>query len=246
MKKRIAAITLAVLLMLSPAVLASAESFHRAVFTVGESSYTVDGNTTATDAAPFIENNRAFVPVRHLARSIGVTDSGITWSASARAVTLVMEDVTVEMAVGGAIIYVNDEPQEIDVAPLIRDGRTYLPARYVAEAFGYRVQWDGEKRAVVITPPDTVSEPAGEGAKEAVSLAITDFASRQGVPETEISLNGIEAVEWPDTSLGCPQPGQMYAQVLTPGYRIVLTDGSTDAEYHADRQGNVVLCRAPV
>jgi hypothetical protein len=38
----------------------------------------------------------------------------------------------------------------MDVAPMIRDGRTYLPARYVAEAFGCTVTWDPVGRTVTI------------------------------------------------------------------------------------------------
>jgi hypothetical protein len=38
----------------------------------------------------------------------------------------------------------------MDVAPLIRNGRTYLPARYVAEAFGYTLAWDAAGRMVTI------------------------------------------------------------------------------------------------
>jgi hypothetical protein len=53
-----------------------------------------------------------------------------------------------------------------------------------------------------------------------------------------------ESVEWPDTSLGCPEPGQAYAQVITPGYRIVLRVGEREYELHADRTGRrVVTCQ---
>jgi hypothetical protein len=36
------------------------------------------------------------------------------------------------------------------VAPLVRNGRTYLPARYVAEAFGRAVTWDQASQTVTI------------------------------------------------------------------------------------------------
>lgn len=50
-------------------------------------------------------------------------------------------------------------------------------------------------------------------------------------------------VTWSDTSLGCPQPGQVYAQVLTPGYRITLYAPTLIYEYHvAAVSGRVVLC----
>ena len=37
---------------------------------------------------------------------------------------------------------------EMDAAPVIRENRTYLPIRYVAEQFGYDVLWDGASRTV--------------------------------------------------------------------------------------------------
>ncbi len=46
---------------------------------------------------------------------------------------------------------------------------------------------------------------------------------------------------WPDTSLGCPQKGMMYAQVITPGFRVVLAVNDQDYEYHTDN-ARVVLC----
>jgi hypothetical protein len=55
----------------------------------------------------------------------------------------------------------------------------------------------------------------------------------------------VEAVEWPDTSLGCPKPGEFYAQVITPGYLIVLAVDGEEIEYHADEAGNAVRCAAP-
>ena len=52
-------------------------------------------------------------------------------------------------------------------------------------------------------------------------------------------------VEWSDTSLGCPEPGMAYAEVITPGYLIRLAAGDQLFEYHADRQGNVITCPNP-
>jgi hypothetical protein len=52
----------------------------------------------------------------------------------------------------------------------------------------------------------------------------------------------MEEQQWSDTSLGCPQEGFMYAQVITPGYLIVLEAQGQTYEYHTDTQANVVLC----
>ncbi|MCD6291080.1 MAG: hypothetical protein J7M34_11300 [Anaerolineae bacterium] len=74
-----------------------------------------------------------------------------------------------------------------------------------------------------------------------VAQAVADLAERLHVAEDEITVRSVEAVEWSDTSLGCPQPGMMYAQVITPGYRIVLEAGGQRYEYHTDRS-RVLLC----
>lgn len=130
----------------------SMPDFPGAVFTIGVKSYIVGGKTLFMDVAPFIENSRAFLPVRFLAQVLGVPEKGLVWSPSARAVTLIKEGISISLAPGGNIMYVNDRPLEMDVVPLLNEGRVYLPARYIAEALGFEVEWDSGTRAVIIGP----------------------------------------------------------------------------------------------
>jgi hypothetical protein len=53
-----------------------------------------------------------------------------------------------------------------------------------------------------------------------------------------------EAVTWPDGSIGCPRPGQMYTQAVVPGYRVIVTDGTREVIYHASARGYWILCPA--
>jgi hypothetical protein len=244
-KKTLTTLTLSVLLLFVMAAAAVAAPSHRAVFTVGGYTYTVDGRSAMMDAAPFIKDNRAYVPVRYLALALGVPARNIIWSPSARTVTLAMDGVTVDMGIGGNIIHVNSKPWQIEVAPLIKDGRAYLPPTYIAVAFGYEVKWDGSKRAILIGPPGTFTQPDEDGRAKIVELVKRDFARRTGIPEAGIIIKKLEAINWPDTSLGCPEPGKMYAQVITPGYRITVAGGGVEGTYHTDRQGNFVFCSQP-
>ncbi|WP_376789316.1 hypothetical protein [Thermoflexus sp.] len=82
-------------------------------------------------------------------------------------------------------------------------------------------------------------EPELEGR---IEQARKDLAARIGVPEEKIRVIEARAVTWPDTSLGCPEPGRMYAQVLTPGYRVVLEVAGQRYAYHAGREGPPFLC----
>lgn len=77
---------------------------------------------------------------------------------------------------------------------------------------------------------------------EIVAAVKADLASRLGISQDQISVVSAEAVTWNDTSLGCPEKGKMYAQVLTPGYQIVLLAGGAEYDYHADEYGHFVLC----
>ena len=95
---------------------------------------------------------------------------------------------------------------------------------------------------LVVTAVTTPVFPAGS--VSAVSAAVQDLSQKLNVPVSSISVTSVQAYEWPDSSLGCPQPGQMYLQVITPGYKIVLTANGKDYEYHSDTRGRVVSCQA--
>jgi hypothetical protein len=66
-----------------------------------------------------------------------------------------------------------------------------------------------------------------------------------GVDFDEIEVVSAEAVEWPDAALGCPQGGMMYAQVITPGYQIVLEADGEEYDFHTESsaEGQIILCR---
>ena len=90
--------------------------------------------------------------------------------------------------------------------------------------------------------PVTVETPAVP--ETAIALATEDLASRLGVAAEKIGVLRAEVVEWPDTSLGCPQPGKMYAQIITSGHRIILKVDGEQYEYHSDEEGKqLVLCQ---
>lgn len=80
------------------------------------------------------------------------------------------------------------------------------------------------------------------GSEQAIAAAVADLSEKTGLPADEIRLISIESVEWSDTSLGCPQEGFMYAQVITPGYLIVLEAQGQQYEYHTNQTDQVILC----
>jgi len=83
------------------------------------------------------------------------------------------------------------------------------------------------------------------GMEHLVNQAKEDLAQRLSIPVDQIELLRAESVTWPDASLGCPQPGMVYADVLTPGYVILLEANNQEYEYHASRGTEIVYCENP-
>ena len=84
--------------------------------------------------------------------------------------------------------------------------------------------------------------PIPPGAEASVRAAISDMAAKPRVAPEAVQVVSISQVDWSDTSLGCPQPGMFYAQIIVEGYKIILSAGGQQVEYHADQRGRVVMC----
>jgi len=94
-------------------------------------------------------------------------------------------------------------------------------------------------------PPGETAVPIPAQAAKAVAWAQADLAARLNVANDRIAIVSVEFVQWRDSSLGCPQRGMMYLQVITPGYRILLQGGEKLYEYHsAQGRDRAVLCKS--
>lgn len=71
-------------------------------------------------------------------------------------------------------------------------------------------------------------------AAELSALAIRRVRQQEDVDPDAVALEDIFPAQWSDSSLGCPQDGQVYTQALIDGYRIVVGDGETSYLFHTD------------
>ncbi len=76
-----------------------------------------------------------------------------------------------------------------------------------------------------------------------INHAQKDLAQRLGIATNEIELVSFETKTWPDSSLGCPQPGMRYLQVLKEGYLILLRAGNDLYNYHGSSGTPPFLCQ---
>ncbi|MDK2887794.1 MAG: N-acetylmuramoyl-L-alanine amidase [Thermoanaerobacter sp.] len=139
-----------------------AAGVQKIVFKVGEKSYFVDENAFSMDASPFISQGRTYVPLRYLALALGVDNKDIQWNNGTKSVLLTRKGVQLGLTVGSRIMLVNGQARDMDVPPVIEDGRSYLPARHVAEALGYRVEWNAPARTVLVQPAVPAESGSGD------------------------------------------------------------------------------------
>ncbi|MCA1644491.1 MAG: hypothetical protein LC797_03155 [Chloroflexi bacterium] len=76
-----------------------------------------------------------------------------------------------------------------------------------------------------------------------VEAALRDAAAHLGISAADLHVDQVDARQWGDSSLGCPQPGLMYSQIVTPGFVIIISGAGKQLEYHSDTRGPVVLCQ---
>lgn len=86
----------------------------------------------------------------------------------------------------------------------------------------------------------TTPTPTGQS-----DVAVADLAERLGVAPDAVTLVSVDAVTWRDSSIGCPQRGMAYLQVLTEGVRIVLEVDGTRYRYHAGGGREPFYCTTP-
>jgi peptide/nickel transport system substrate-binding protein len=103
------------------------------------------------DIQPFIEKGRVLVPVRPLCEALG---AAVEWDAKTRTVTAKKGDTVAKITIGSKIASITERGVTevvLEVPAKIVSGRTVVPLRFIAEAFGAKVQWDAAARLVRIT-----------------------------------------------------------------------------------------------
>ncbi|WP_205664603.1 copper amine oxidase N-terminal domain-containing protein [Ammonifex thiophilus] len=113
-----------------------------ACFQVGSTVYLVDGKQYLMDVAPYLKNDRVYLPLRYAARAVGVGEENVIWDTSSRSAILLRGNLAVKLVAGSQVMYLNGQPVVMDASPEIVGGRMMLPLKWLACALGVPVTWD--------------------------------------------------------------------------------------------------------
>ncbi|SKC68696.1 copper amine oxidase N-terminal domain-containing protein [Maledivibacter halophilus] len=116
------------------------------------------------DAKPFInKQNRTVVPVRFIAEALGAK---VDWDGETRTVIIDQNEKHIELKVGAMEATVNSETIKFDTKAEIYFDRTFVPLRFVSEALGAVVGWNGDTRTVTIDTKSKEKEEQVEVSKD--------------------------------------------------------------------------------
>lgn len=130
--------------------LPNAAAAKEIVLAVGSTSYKVNGVDKTADAAAFIDaNNRTMVPVRFVAEEFGKIDFGTVNGVGT--VTVFKDGAVLQFQNGSNIMNKNGIAIPMDTNVVIKDGRTYVPFKYVADGLGINYSYDAATKTITFT-----------------------------------------------------------------------------------------------
>ncbi len=128
--------------------------------TIGDKEAFINNIRFLLDTPPIIINGRTLVPLRFIAEAFGAK---VDWIPKNQEVVIhygLINGIIISLQIGekeatirniyeGDII--DEKIIDLDTPPIIINGRTLVPLRFIAEAFGAKVDWIPEERKVIIT-----------------------------------------------------------------------------------------------
>lgn len=103
------------------------------------------------EVSPKIINDTTMVPVRIISEELGAK---VSWNQSEKKVTVEKPGLAIQLVVGKKEANVNGSVQSLETAPVIVEGNTLLPVRFISERMGLKVLWDELTRSVSLYPTD--------------------------------------------------------------------------------------------
>lgn len=119
------------------------------VFANGISIY-INNSKIETPDAPYIKDSRTLVPIRVISENIGVE---VGWDNETREVSLLKDGNKTILPLGKNLYIQNGKEIATDIAPEIKNDRTFVPLRLIAELYGKQVNWDQNSYSVLINEP---------------------------------------------------------------------------------------------
>lgn len=123
---------------------------------------TIDGTPIKTDAPPVVLEGRTLVPLRAIFEALG---ANVEWDNATKTATAIKAGTEIKLTLNNKTASVNGIAQTLDVPAQSIDGRTMVPARFIADNLGYTVGWNSNTNTVTLTSYNNAYDHLDAGAK---------------------------------------------------------------------------------
>lgn len=134
-----------------------------------------------------ISGERTLVPIRAVVEALG---GSVEWNEAEREVVLTMNSDVISLTIDSDAAYLNGEEHILDTAPVVINGRTMLPIRFIAESFGLSVDWYEAEQSITIA--DSAAAASGEEAQDTVSSGTEQAEEDDGMISISVIIGGEE------------------------------------------------------
>lgn len=171
----------------------------------GPVSVTVNGSAVSLNPEPVERGGRVFVPLRGIFERLGAS---VVYAN--RTINATGNDRSISLHIGSTTATVNGANQYLDVAPFIVGASTYVPLRFVAQALGAQVNYDGANRLVAINSGAPAPGPTTSGSDLRLSGRVpesgsivaakkptiqADFSRKVDPNSVKITLDGLDVTD---------------------------------------------------
>lgn len=127
---------------------ASAGSGKTIVLLPREAAATIDGATASPDSQPLMINGAAFIPLRYIGEQFG---ADVHWIDDEQSVVYTSEQAKIQLWVDQRKALIDGKTALLEHPPIIRNGSTLVPLRFVSENLGAVVAYDPKTRQITLT-----------------------------------------------------------------------------------------------
>ena len=147
-KSMLALLTAILILALFSCGCSAQNSKNAAILQIGSNVISINGSESILDAVPIIQNDRTLLPLRAVVEGLG---GSVAWEDETKTAVFAKGGKVIFMTIGSKTAFVNTTEYTMDTEPVIIDGRTMLPIRFVAENLGFDVAWDENTRTITVS-----------------------------------------------------------------------------------------------
>lgn len=151
----------------------------------------INGGEISFDQPPVMINGNVMVPMRGIFEELG---ADVKWKSSTQTITAIKDSTEIIIQIGSTFASVDGKTQQLSARATMIGGRTLVPLRFISEALGADVVWQGATRTVLISSTGAVVQ----------APAATPTPSSEGPRITSVKHN----------AQGALQPGDVIAVTL--------------------------------